>query len=378
MQMSIERVYKCTEVKTFASVPVKVYEPSTNEKENELSKCEITGAFCDQTLKRGDDFCTEYTSTLSDEYIFLTDEATQVFIEKKVVANERKVSFLIINMDGSSTKKRSYIHDMIKKHETCLFRLHSKQLFIVWLSPAKLISFDLAAVSSIEWLSNANISRVLTCYNMAVILERNHTNSFICLTMACSRIHENRVQKPLQFMKGFKFSHLLNVHGKIIWLAENQNKVLCFRLNQNNELEIIKEFIFAKNCVIINDLFSYKDLKLFIPIVSLSNFSDIVSGYEIVVVCLVTFDIVYVLRGQNEINIYSDSIKICSDSDGYRIRGHGTRKLADGSNIHTFSDTYLVPPLSLLEASFMTYRNQNTHKRDLKIFKQLSVKFLNT
>ena len=197
---------------------------------------------------------------------------------------------------------------------------HGAQLFICYDNPIRIHMVDFSSMHQYTYASESTASRFLTCNNFVVALDNhNHPDKFICITMTRNEVHHEVIAKHQLFIGADKFAlpMVVNVRGRVLWLAHNED-ILTFLTITDNELREVAQFPF-NNCtnankmnVLIKNMFCFDDRLLFVPMMNIDKNTIgsecAADSYEVVVVDLHAVKVLYVLRTQCKVDVYTDYV----------------------------------------------------------------------
>lgn len=261
-------------------------------------------------------------TTSEPNVTYLSDGASIVFIkeyqEKEAAA---KFETIFVSLKHCKIKKFKFnIVDEDGKFGSHTLSMHSSQLFICYNAPVKIyvVNFGYQNVSLSSWSSKRSVPRFLTCENVVVVIDNHkHPEYFLCVTFVGNQVHELMVKKPEIFLRddSYELPALLNIKGRLIWVAQNDNNLKLLSLCEN-KLTVLKCFDFnfglKKNeqRMQVKKVKCWRNSLLFIPLFCMASNVDcsVATGYEIIVLNMLELKILYVLKADCILDIFTDTI----------------------------------------------------------------------
>lgn len=315
-------------------------------------------------------------SYLDSEVIYLSDDS-HIILMKEISHESTTDDVTCITFDmhyadlkTKTIKRYSFdVPDIIGLGSHSL-ALHGSQLFVFYDNPIKVFVVDFRTFDFYQWSSTGSASRFLTCSNVVVILDNhNFPKKFLCLTFFKGNVYEEFIDKPDVFLGKDKFElpMILNIKGKILWVAQNED-ILVFLKLINNQLTIIISFPF--NCqsnqnkinVMIKNIFCLNNSLLFVPMIGIDKNtvgSDCTADeYEIAVIDLHEIDIISILRTRCQVDIYTDFIDISSFNQGSSVVVKKLKKSTKKENDTFFGHFFHLRPASLQDMTMRVLRKK--------------------
>ena len=310
---------------------------------------------------------------LMTDVIYLSDDSKVIFIKEseEYSHDTSSVIYDIIYADLKTRSVNQYsfsLPDLQSLGSLHILSLHSSQLIVCYSTPIKVIvvDFNRPIVRMQTWSSDSNASRFLTCLNIVVVLDNHkNPNQFLCLTFCDGMVHEVTVPKPKLFLGKDKFElpQVVNVNGKVIWIAQNESRLILLSLLQS-ELIILKQFHLG--CISkqneyrapIRNMLCWNNSKLLVPLLCMAkvdvnqtnaNLTN-ANSYEIVMIDLLSLNVSCILRAENEMNIYTDHINLAISNNGDIVIVNGMKKTSGCVHIGAvFQHMFYIKPSCLKE-----------------------------
>merc|ERR1712168_1622721 len=262
------------------------------------------------------------------EIMYFSDDSHVIFLKEtsriSVNTADAHVTFDILyaNLKTREVKHHSFTIPKVLGLGSHILITHGAQLFICYDNPIKLFMIDFTTMQFYKYTSEGSASRFLTCSNMVVVLDNhNFPQKFMCITFSGNSVYQQFVKKHHLFLGKDKFQlpMVVNVRGRMLWVAQNED-ILVFLKMVNGRLVVVRRFPF--NChsntnkmnVLIKNMFCLDNRLLFVPMIGIDK-NTIGSecsadAYELVVIDLHEINILYILRTQCKVDIYTDYISM--------------------------------------------------------------------
>ena len=307
------------------------------------------------------------------------NDETEDVEEENEVSGVLKLCIYFLDLTHKSWNRSTHRVPVWGNFGTHTFTLHQSQLLLAFNRPLKIVAFDFNGlllrhedVIKYDWKSDAIVTRILSCLNFVLLF--TNQNEFLSLTFNKSRVIESRIRKPCTSLKEEydELVQIVNVGGKIVLIAQKDNKLLFLRIKndifvpiKSIDLTLMKYFQ-SSYPLIIKNMMSWRRSRLFIPVaVMKKSFPEddqvLSESASVVEVDLNDFSAVSISQIESKVDIYQEAFHLTLIRHGTMLLARKERKSADRKKARATSNHLIKLKSSSLEQVCLSVLTKDGH-----------------